>query len=369
MPSEDTGQIFAVDRSRAGHLLRAMIELPEAGGGHRARGSQRRSGCDVPSVTAAGNQGRMFVRPQAARANAPASPPSRSSRSCARSSATVPGIMAFMQNPPPIRIGGQLDQEPLSVHPAGPGHRRSSTTWRADAARRSCAPCPGFQDVNSDLQIKKPAGQRRHRPRQGRRAGRHRRSQIEDALYAPTARAQVSTIYAPTNQYQVIMELLPQFQRDPRRLSTALRALRAAASSCRSTRWPSIAPYGRPAQRQPLRPVALGHHLVQPAPGVSLGDAVERVRRAPQRHRCRPPSAPASRARRRPSRVLAAGLGLAAGHRHPGHLHRARHSVRELHPSAHDSLRPAVGRLRRAADAAGLSTMSSTSTPSSASSC
>ena len=37
--------------------------------------------------------------------------------------------------------------------------------------------------------------------------------------------------------------------------------------------------------------------------------------------------------------------------RDAGGLHRARRAVRELHPSAHDSFRTALGRLRRAADA------------------
>jgi HAE1 family hydrophobic/amphiphilic exporter-1 len=43
--------------------------------------------------------------------------------------------------------------------------------------------------------------------------------QIENALYDAYGTRQVSTIYTPTNQYYVIMELAPEFQGDPRSLS------------------------------------------------------------------------------------------------------------------------------------------------------
>jgi len=43
--------------------------------------------------------------------------------------------------------------------------------------------------------------------------------QIESALSMAYSSQQVSTILAPTNQYQVIMELLPRFQADPASLS------------------------------------------------------------------------------------------------------------------------------------------------------
>jgi HAE1 family hydrophobic/amphiphilic exporter-1 len=39
-------------------------------------------------------------------------------------------------------------------------------------------------------------------------------TQIEDALYTAYGTRQISTIYAPQNQYQVIMELKPEFQTD-----------------------------------------------------------------------------------------------------------------------------------------------------------
>ncbi len=43
--------------------------------------------------------------------------------------------------------------------------------------------------------------------------------QIEDALYSAYGTRQISTIYAPTNEYQVIMELLPAVPDRPAVLS------------------------------------------------------------------------------------------------------------------------------------------------------
>ena len=84
---------------------------------------------------------------------------------------------------------------------------------------------PGLQDVTSDLQIKNPQVNveidRDKRPALGVTADADRGR----PLSAPTAPAQVSTIYAPTNEYQVILELEPQYQADPDALSTALRPL------------------------------------------------------------------------------------------------------------------------------------------------
>src|SRR5207245_2047557 len=43
--------------------------------------------------------------------------------------------------------------------------------------------------------------------------------QVEEALYDAYGSGQVSTIYTPTNQYWVVMELLPDYQRDLSALS------------------------------------------------------------------------------------------------------------------------------------------------------
>ena len=55
-------------------------------------------------------------------------------------------------------------------------------------------------------------------------------NQVETALYNAYGTRQVSQIYAPNNQYQVILQVAPEFQHDPAALSMLyVRSLDAAA--------------------------------------------------------------------------------------------------------------------------------------------
>ena len=73
---------------------------------------------------------------------------------------------------------------------------------------------PGLQDVTSDLQLRNPTANLTIDRDQAAALG-VTPEPIEDALYTAYGSRQISTIYAPNNEYQVIMELLPEFQRDP----------------------------------------------------------------------------------------------------------------------------------------------------------
>ncbi len=95
---------------------------------------------------------------------------------------------------------------------------------------------PGLIDVNSDLQIKNPQVNvvidRDKAATLGISA-----QQIEDALYYAYGSRQISTIYAPNNEYQVIMELEPKYQMDPAALQL-LYVAPPAASWCPWMPWP-----------------------------------------------------------------------------------------------------------------------------------
>ena len=77
---------------------------------------------------------------------------------------------------------------------------------------------PGIEDVNSDLRLNNPQIQidmdRDRISSLGLTV-----NQVETALYNAYGTRQVSQIYAPNNQYQVIMGVAPEFQRDPAALS------------------------------------------------------------------------------------------------------------------------------------------------------
>ena len=120
--------------------------------------------------------------------------------------------------------------------------------------------------------------------------------QIEDALCYAYGSRQVSTIYAPNNQYQVIIELDPRYQADPQpsrcSISVPLPGAYPAQHSGDSTR--NIGPLTVNHLGQ-LPAVTISFNLT---PGVSLGDAVKMVEILAAK-RCRKPSAPASRERPR----------------------------------------------------------------------
>ena len=66
----------------------------------------------------------------------------------------VPGIMAFMQNPPPIQIGGHLTKSQYQFTLQGPDTKELyREAQKLEGELRSV---PGLQDVNTDLQVSNP---------------------------------------------------------------------------------------------------------------------------------------------------------------------------------------------------------------------
>jgi len=130
--------------------------------------------------------------------------------------ATVPGISVFMRNDPPINIGGVRSKALFQFTLQGPD---TSSLFRAsqDFEGRMRA-LPAIQDVSSDLQIRNPQVNvvidRDSASSLGITS-----NQIETALYSAYGLRQVSTIYAPNNQYRVIMELAPEYQHDANALA------------------------------------------------------------------------------------------------------------------------------------------------------
>ena len=124
----------------------------------------------------------------------------------------IPGLMVFMRNPPLIQLDTTQSKALYQFVLQCPD---SEELYRqAQAFEMRVRGLPMLQDVTSDLQIKNPQVNldidRDRAATLGVSA-----SQIEDALYSAYGARQVSTIYSPTNQYKVVMELEPQYQLDP----------------------------------------------------------------------------------------------------------------------------------------------------------
>ncbi len=185
-----------------------------------------------------------------------------------------PGMRAFLQNPPSIRIGGTLTKSLYQYTLQSPN---TEELYRASQAfEGEMAKLPGFLDVTSDLQIKTPQAtvviDRDKASALGVTA-----DQIENALYDAYGQRWISTIYAPTNQYRVLMEVEPRYQADPGLMS--LLYIRSNTGR--------LVPLDSVARIQPsVGPQTINHLGQLPAvtmsfnlkTGVSLGDAVEKIR-------------------------------------------------------------------------------------------
>jgi HAE1 family hydrophobic/amphiphilic exporter-1 len=185
----------------------------------------------------------------------------------------VPGVMMFMQNPPPIRLETTLSKAQYQFVLQSPD---TNELYRnASALETKLRGMQMIQDVTSDLQIKNPQVNmdidRDRAAALGVTA-----QQIEDALYSAYGARQVSTIYSPTNQYRVIMELLPEYQMDPESLGL----LYVRSSSGQLVPLSSLATL-----RKGLGPLSVNHLGQITAvtlsfnlkPDVPLGDAVAAV--------------------------------------------------------------------------------------------
>ncbi len=195
--------------------------------------------------------------------------------------AKIPGIQSFLQNPPLIRIGGQLTKSQYQFTLQSPDTNQlyEVAPKLEDALRKS----PILQDVTSDLLMKNP--QVNIEINRDKAATLHvNATQIEDALYTAYSARQISTIYAPNNAYRVVMEVKPEYQADPSALS--LLYVRSCQSQSGCT--PQLVPLSELAHlTRNLGPMAINHLGQLPAvtisfdlkPGVALGDAVTEINR------------------------------------------------------------------------------------------
>jgi HAE1 family hydrophobic/amphiphilic exporter-1 len=142
----------------------------------------------------------------------------------------------------------------------------------------------GLQDVTSDLRIANPQITVAIDRDKARVLG-VTASDIENTLYDAFGQRQVTTIFTSSNQYYVVMELLPQFQRDPAALSKLYvrSSIGGGSTTAGETR---VVPLDTVARlRQEVSPVQVSHYGQLPsvtlsfnlAPGVSLGQAVDRI--------------------------------------------------------------------------------------------
>jgi HAE1 family hydrophobic/amphiphilic exporter-1 len=276
LPDEDTGQIFVFTEGAQGISFDGMVQ-------HQLALTQlimKEPWVDsFMSTAAGGNAGRVFIRltPRKTRKSA-----MDLVQELRPKLAQIPGITAYPQVLPPIRIGGNLTKSQYQFTLQDPDTRelyeyapRLEGKLRNDPKFRNL-----LQDVTTDLLIKNPQVNvdidRDKASALGITA-----SQVEDALNTAYSQRQVSTIYAPNNAYRVITETQDQYQVDPSLLSLLyvhsangpLVPLNAVAKLTYNVGPLSINHLGQ------LPAVTLSFNL---RPGISLGDAVDAVNKEAQ---------------------------------------------------------------------------------------
>ena len=190
----------------------------------------------------------------------------------------IPGIRVSLTNPPAIRIGG------------GPGGGRggggayqialqdpdTEELYRfAPQFEANLREISGLQDVNSDLQLRTPQlsvdMDREQIAALGLTA-----DQVQSALSAAYSSRQISQIYAPDDEYQVMMQISPEYQQNP----AALSMLYVQGAGGKLIPLSSVV-----TTRQTVGPQSINHITQLPSvtlsfnlvPGVALGDALARV--------------------------------------------------------------------------------------------
>jgi HAE1 family hydrophobic/amphiphilic exporter-1 len=187
----------------------------------------------------------------------------------------VPGVRVYMVNQPPINLGNQGPQRALYQFTLQDTDTEELYHW-APILEAKLRELPGLEDVNSDLQLKNPQI-KLEMDRDRISSFGLTANQVETALYNAYGTRQVSQIYAPNNQYQVIMQVAPEFQNTP----NALSMLYVRSSSGRLIPLDTVAHVSTN-----VGPSVVSHTGQLPSvtisfnlkPGYALGDAVDAIR-------------------------------------------------------------------------------------------
>ena len=212
---------------------------------------------------------------------------------------SVVGMKVFAQNPPTIRIGGQVSKSLYQFSMQSPNREVLYETARQLEAALHDEPL--LSDVTSDLAVTSPQINVQIDRDKAAALG-VTANAIESAFYDAYGTKWVSTIYGTVNEYKVLLELDPRYQADPAALS--LLYFKATPSTPAPPTGPSTngtAPTSTAAKAgagivvpldtlakatQVVGPQSISHYGQLPsvtvsfalAPGAALGSALTRVR-------------------------------------------------------------------------------------------
>jgi HAE1 family hydrophobic/amphiphilic exporter-1 len=185
------------------------------------------------------------------------------------------GLRVFMNNPPSINIGGLAGNADYQM--VLQGSDLKTLYAEAQAFETRLRESDFLRDVSTDLEVRNPEIQINILRDRAAALG-VSPQQIETALYNAYGGRQISTLYGATDQYLVLLELDPRFQRD----INALRSLYVQSSTGRMVPIHAVADVN-----MGVGPVSVSHYgqltsvvlSFNLAPGISIGDAVSRLER------------------------------------------------------------------------------------------
>jgi HAE1 family hydrophobic/amphiphilic exporter-1 len=220
IPDQDNDQIYVNTEAAQGTSFQEMaaltqrvsniishdpnIESFQAGAGGGAGG---------PGPSSA-NTGRMFVQliPRAQRSLSSA----QVVEQLRPKVSNIPGLRVFMNLPPAIRLGRGGSKSSYELTLQAPDTTDLYT--EGDKLQKLLVGLPAITDVTSDLQLRNPRVKIEIDRDKAAALGVNAQD-IQSALYQGYGPSWISTIYAPTAQYKVLLELLPQYQEHPDSLS------------------------------------------------------------------------------------------------------------------------------------------------------
>jgi len=190
----------------------------------------------------------------------------------------VTGVQTFLRSPPAIPIGGQQTNSTyqFSLQSLNLQDLRQYVPQLVEKVRT----LPGLRGVDSDLQLSTPQIQVQIDHNKAATLG-ITAEQVEQTLSAAYGSSQVSTIYTPNDQFYVILEVKPEYQRDP----TALSMLYIPASNGQQVPLSAIANI-----TQGVSPLTVTHVAQLPSatisfdtlPGTSLSQANDAIKQVAQ---------------------------------------------------------------------------------------
>ena len=273
LPSEDTGRLMATTEAEQGVPFATMVERQKALAAIAAQDPAVEGYMSVVGgggPNRGGNSGRLMLdlKPMGER-----EPADKVLQRLRGNLSQVPGIRAFVSNPPSIRIGGRSSKGQYQYTLQSPD---TDELFRVAAEmERRMGELPLLLDVTSDMEFKNPelniVIDRDKASALGVSA-----YQVEDALSTSFGNRKISSIYAPTDTYDVVMELAPRYQANP----AALAMLSVRSQSGKLVRLETLARW-----ELGVGPLSINHSGQLPSatisfnlpPGTSLGSAVAEV--------------------------------------------------------------------------------------------